>query len=79
VNVDWQEHGACVGVDQAIFFPERGESTALAKAYCRVCPVQDECLDHALAVPEKVGIWGGLSERERRRIRRGRNRNRLAS
>ena len=53
-------------VDQ--FFPGRGEATAPIKAICAECPAQDACQDHGLM--EKFGIWGGTSERERRRLRR---------
>ena len=60
----WKNKGACVGIDQDIFFPERGASTRLAKAVCRRCPVQEECLEYAVNNGEKFGIWGGLSERE---------------
>jgi WhiB family redox-sensing transcriptional regulator len=52
-----------------MFFPERGESTADAKGVCAICPVQASCLDHAMATRERFGIWGGTSERERRRLR----------
>ena len=77
---EWVDQAACAGVDPDLFFPERGAPTEPAKAYCRICPVRDACLEHALAVPERVGIWGGLSERERRRIRRARStQTRLAS
>lgn len=65
----WREHGACRGVDPNIFFPERGESCVEAKAICAGCPVRGECLDYALDLGEKFGIWGGTSERERRRMR----------
>lgn len=68
----WQARGNCAGLDPELFFPGRGESTAEAKAICAGCAVRAECLEHALAKPEKFGIWGGLSERERRRIRRQR-------
>ena len=54
------------------FFPERGASTREAKEVCRGCVVRGECLEYALANGEKFGIWGGLSERERRRLRRQR-------
>jgi WhiB family redox-sensing transcriptional regulator len=59
-------------VDPDLFFPERGASTREAKAVCRGCEVRDECLEYALDQGEKFGIWGGLSERERRRVRRQR-------
>tara|TARA_R100000278_G_C5361113_1_gene125411 strand:+ start:260 stop:565 length:306 start_codon:yes stop_codon:yes gene_type:complete len=68
----WKNKGACVGVEQDIFFPERGSSTRLAKAVCRRCEVQEECLEYAVNNGEKFGIWGGLSERERRAIRKKR-------
>lgn len=68
----WQDAGACLGADPSLFFPERGASTAAAKGICRGCVVRVECLEYALANGEKFGIWGGLSERERRRIRRER-------
>ena len=59
-------------MDPDLFFPERGASTREAKAVCRACVVQNECLEYALVNGEKFGIWGGLSERERRRLRRQR-------
>ena len=68
----WQEEANCLGVDPDLFFPERGASTREAKAVCRSCEVRVDCLEYALAHGEKFGIWGGLSERERRRIRRQR-------
>jgi WhiB family redox-sensing transcriptional regulator len=68
----WQERANCLGVDPDLFFPERGASTREAKAVCRGCEVRSECLEYALQHGEKFGIWGGLSERERRRVRRQR-------
>ena len=68
----WQEQANCLGVDPDLFFPERGASTKEAKAVCRGCEVRVECLEYALSHGEKFGIWGGLSERERRRVRRQR-------
>ena len=68
----WQERANCLGVDPDLFFPERGASTREAKAVCKGCEVRDDCLEYALANGEKFGIWGGLSERERRRVRRQR-------
>ncbi len=64
----WHADAACRGVDQAVFYPERGESLDEARALCAVCPVQGACLDQGLR--EKHGVWGGASERERRRMRR---------
>ena len=52
-------------------FPEKGGSTREAKRICLGCEVRDACLEYALANDERFGIWGGLSERERRRLKRG--------
>jgi WhiB family transcriptional regulator, redox-sensing transcriptional regulator len=68
----WQLQANCMGVDPDLFFPERGASTREAKEVCRGCVVRDDCLEYALANGEKFGIWGGMSERERRRLRRAR-------
>jgi len=68
----WQENANCLGVDPDLFFPERGASTREAKGVCAGCEVRLECLEYALGNGEKFGIWGGLSERERRRLRRQR-------
>ncbi len=68
----WQSRSNCMGVDPDLFFPERGASTREAKEVCRGCVVRDECLEYALENGEKFGIWGGMSERERRRLRRAR-------
>jgi WhiB family redox-sensing transcriptional regulator len=68
----WQERANCLGVDPDLFFPERGASTREAKAVCGGCEVRLDCLEYALCNGEKFGIWGGLSERERRRLRRQR-------
>jgi len=64
--------GACRGTDPDVFFPDRGESLEPAKQVCAGCVVRDECLEHALRNGERFGVWGGTSERERRRIRRQR-------
>ena len=68
----WQRLANCLGVDPDLFFPERGASTKEAKRVCRACVVREECLEYALDNGEKFGIWGGMSERERRRVRRER-------
>ena len=68
----WQDQANCLGVDPDLFFPERGASTREAKEVCRGFVVRGECLEYALANGEKFVIWGGLSERERRRLRRQR-------
>lgn len=68
----WKAHGKCRGCDPNLFYPERGTSTREAKAVCAACTVRTECLEYSLANGERFGIWGGASERERRRIRQRR-------
>jgi WhiB family redox-sensing transcriptional regulator len=72
-DLGWQQYANCLGVDPDLFFPERGASTREAKEVCRGCVVREDCLEYAIVHAEKFGIWGGLSERERRRIRRERS------
>lgn len=67
----WQEKALCAQTDPEAFFPEKGGSTREAKRICQGCEVRDLCLEYALANDERFGIWGGLSERERRRLKRG--------
>jgi WhiB family transcriptional regulator, redox-sensing transcriptional regulator len=67
---EWMLEAKCLDADPEAFFPEKGGSTREAKRICAACPVREECLDHALANDERFGIWGGLSERERRRLKR---------
>lgn len=62
----WMQFGVCMETAPDAFFPERGESTAPAKAVCVGCPVRTECLNYAVTRNERFGVWGGLSERERR-------------
>lgn len=71
-ELSWQDYANCRGADADLFFPERGASTRKAKSICGACEVRGECLDYAIEMGEKFGIWGGLSERERRRVRRER-------
>jgi len=66
----WQERALCAQTDPEAFFPEKGGSTREAKRICTTCEVRAECLEYALEHDERFGIWGGLSERERRRIKR---------
>ena len=66
----WQEQALCAQTDPEAFFPEKGGSTREAKKICTGCEVKAQCLEYALANDERFGIWGGLSERERRRLRR---------
>ena len=65
----WAERGLCAQTDPEAFFPEKGGSTREAKRVCAGCPVRLQCLEYALGNDERFGIWGGLSERERRRLR----------
>jgi WhiB family transcriptional regulator, redox-sensing transcriptional regulator len=66
----WQVKSRCLEVDPEIFFPERGGSSKAARAVCSQCEVRIECLRYALANREQFGIWGGTSERERRKLRK---------
>jgi WhiB family transcriptional regulator, redox-sensing transcriptional regulator len=70
----WREFARCRGVDPEIFYPASDDDadTDAAKAICAHCPVREACLEHALTAREREGIWGGLTERERRRILRRR-------
>jgi len=72
-DLSWQDYSNCRGGDANLFFPERGASTRKAKSICTSCEVRTECLEFAISQGEKFGIWGGLSERERRRIRKERS------
>ena len=79
LDTGWKDLSNCLGVDPDLFFPERGASTREAKEVCRGCEVRIDCLEYALQNGEKFGIWGGMSERERRRIRRQRALDRQAA
>jgi len=68
--LSWQSDALCAQTDPESFFPEKGGSTRDAKRICTSCEVRGECLEYALANDERFGIWGGLSERERRKLRR---------
>jgi WhiB family transcriptional regulator, redox-sensing transcriptional regulator len=68
---DWRYRALCVQVDPDLFFPEPMNYVKIrhAKRICQVCDVRAECLEYAL-VHDESGIWGGMSERERRRLKR---------
>ena len=68
--LSWQERALCSQTDPEAFFPEKGGSTRDAKKVCSGCEVRAECLEYALRNDERFGIWGGLSERERRRLKK---------
>ena len=69
-DMGWQDQALCAQTDPEAFFPEKGGSTREAKRVCLSCEVQAECLEYALENDERFGIWGGLSERERRKVKR---------
>ena len=73
-QLEWRMLGACRGLDAGIFYPDTDEEAEVAKQVCQECGVQAACLEFALASREKVGVWGGATERERRRILRQRRR-----
>jgi len=66
----WQSDSLCAQTDPEAFFPEKGGSTRDAKKICSSCEVRTRCLEYALENDERFGIWGGLSERERRKLRK---------
>ncbi|MEO5779360.1 MULTISPECIES: WhiB family transcriptional regulator [Arthrobacter] len=69
-ELGWQTDALCAQTDPEAFFPEKGGSTRDAKKVCGACNVRSQCLEYALTNDERFGIWGGLSERERRRLRK---------
>ncbi|MCF8571441.1 WhiB family transcriptional regulator [Gordonia sp. HY002] len=71
VEDEWQDRALCAQTDPEAFFPEKGGSTREAKRICQGCEVKADCLEYALHNDERFGIWGGMSERERRRLKRG--------
>lgn len=73
-DVAWRDLGACRGLDPSVFFPESDEDADFAKSVCAQCPVCVTCLEFALGAREQQGVWGGCTERERRRIVRRRRR-----
>ena len=73
-EITWRLRGACNGLDPAVFYPDSEENAEEAKAICASCPVRLSCLEHALTMRERDGVWGGTTEKERRRIIRQRRR-----
>lgn len=67
---EWMDDALCAQTDPEAFFPEKGGSTREAKSVCMSCEVRLQCLDYALGTDQRFGIWGGLSERERRKVKR---------
>jgi WhiB family redox-sensing transcriptional regulator len=69
----WREEAACSGLDTRLFFPASEDDKAqlsVARQVCAICPVQEACLAYAIESRQTVGIWGGATTRERRRLRR---------
>ena len=73
-EIVWRDLGACRGLEPGIFYPEDDADAGDAKAVCEGCNVRVACLEYALQIREKQGVWGGATERERRRIIRQRRR-----
>jgi WhiB family redox-sensing transcriptional regulator len=71
-NLSWRQKAACRGLDPEIFYPASEDDAEPAKAVCAVCVVRTPCLEYALSNREHDGIWGGATEKERRRIIRQR-------
>ena len=71
-NQPWRVHAACRGVEPDVFYPVSDEEADVAKAICNVCSVRQTCLEYALTNRERDGVWGGATEKERRRILRQR-------
>ena len=74
MSASWRQAAACRGVDPEVFYPVSDEQARAAKVVCERCPVRQPCLEFALASREREGVWGGATERERRRILRQRRR-----
>ena len=72
ITTSWRDRAACRGIDPEIFYPVSDVDAAEAKSICAVCPVREACLEYALANRERDGVWGGATERERRRMIRQR-------
>lgn len=68
----WRQDAACRDLDPNLFFPSTDEQAVPAKAVCESCPVREECLEYAIVTRQDDGVWGGLDETERKRLRRRR-------
>jgi len=77
-DLSWKAEAACKDLDVDIFFPVSESDSARAKVVCATCPVRQECLDYAIVTRQEDGVWGGLTESERRRERRRRATRRAA-
>lgn len=72
MDTNWMDRGLCRSYPPETFFPSDGVGVEVAKRICAECPVKAECLDHALDNRIDHGVWGGTSERQRRRILKAR-------
>ena len=72
IDMSWRQRGACRGLDPEVFYPISDEDAGEAKSICGACSAQEQCLEYALGNRETDGVWGGATERERRRILRQR-------
>jgi len=66
----WMGEAVCAQTDPEVFFPEKGKSSRAAIRICKGCSVAPECLTYSLKFGERFGVWGGVSERNRRKMRR---------
>jgi WhiB family redox-sensing transcriptional regulator len=66
---EWTKKALCAEIDPEIFFPDKGDKTAHVKQICKACDVRAECLEYSLQNNERFGVWGGLTEHDRRRLR----------
>ena len=76
IDTNWMSIGNCADKPPSLFFPSDGVGVDAARRICADCPVKSECLEYALANRIDHGVWGGASERERRRIIKARGRER---
>ena len=67
---EWTKKALCAEIDPEIFFPEKGDKTAYVKQICKACDVRAECLEYSLQNNERFGVWGGMTEPDRRRLRK---------
>jgi WhiB family redox-sensing transcriptional regulator len=78
MDLSWRQRGACRGLDPDIFYPTSDDDAGEAKSICASCTVREMCLEYALSNREADGIWGGATEKERRRMLRQRRKNAAA-
>jgi WhiB family redox-sensing transcriptional regulator len=71
-DAGWMREAACRGMDTNLFFPITGQHAVEAKTVCARCPVAEACRDYALKSGEKWGVWGGMTEKDRKTVRRAR-------